>query len=260
MYQYVLFALSPFMLNEQLKNMMMVKDEVIVKPSTTVSIIMCSYNEEKYIDKSLHSIITQDVYLLYKELFELIVIDGNSTDKTIEIARQYTNNIILQEKKGKLNARNIGTKKAMGNIIVSVDADREYIQGWLNSLLKPFNEPNIVAVNGSDIYSGEFPLHELGNYIELNVVHPHRLDGGNSAYYKNLFFNIGGFNEGINQQDVYQMIEEEEIGFGRKISKYGKIKYILNANSLHMGTNKFICRQQTETESCKIQKFGIDRF
>ena len=88
--------------------------------STLVSIIIPCYNEEKYIGECLQSIIDQSYPA---ELIEVIVIDGNSSDKSVSIVQQYSKNL---SKISQLNnpqkitpiSLNIGVKAASGEIIV----------------------------------------------------------------------------------------------------------------------------------------------
>jgi len=62
------------------------------KKNPLVSVILLVRNEEKFIEKCLNSIVNQTIP---KNLIEVLVIDGNSTDSTPEIVRLYSKNINL---------------------------------------------------------------------------------------------------------------------------------------------------------------------
>lgn len=89
-----------------------------------VSVIMPSYNAEKYIKEAIESVIAQT----YKN-WELFVIDDGSTDRTAEIARSYAekdSRIILHRNShnmGTAKTRNTGIKLANGEWIATLDSD-----------------------------------------------------------------------------------------------------------------------------------------
>jgi len=109
-----------------------------------VSIIIPTLNEEELIADCLQSLRNQS----FKD-FEIIVIDGGSTDRTVEIAKEYTDKVILAPDSKIGEARLIGVKEASGNIIVSTDADTVHPPFWLQNLVRHFNDPEVVAVGGA---------------------------------------------------------------------------------------------------------------
>lgn len=263
MYQLILAGAGILGLNELVRYSMLQEDTDIQKPVEFVSIIMPAYNEEQYIGLALESIYNQEIIKQYPELFEVIVVDNNSTDNTNEIARRYTSNVIYEPRPGKLTARNTGISNSTGNIIVAVDSDRIYNNGWLNSLLKPFNDSSVVGVSGSntDYDKGNpFMIMEPLAYYTMEMTYRNRMDGGNSSFIKKYFTK---FNENINQFSFEEIINEEEIGLGEKLSQYGKIIYQINATSQHIGNDKTICRfnkTDTKDKECEVLGIGSQRF
>lgn len=85
---------------------------------TPVSACVITYNEELHIDKCLSSIVN-----IFKEI---IVVDSYSTDRTIEIAKKYTNKIYQREFDNFANQRNFALSKATQKYIFKIDAD-EYL-------------------------------------------------------------------------------------------------------------------------------------
>lgn len=244
-----------------------------IEPIDTVSIIVPSFNEEKFIKKCLSSIRGQSIIQEYPELFELILVDSVSTDNTVNIAEPYVDKIIKVPIRGKLTARNLAIDQAKGNIIVSVDSDTYYPPFWLNTLLKPFNDiysPNydnsIVGIIGST-YDPNIPgipttIYNIAHVYSRILAHPSQMVGRNSAFWKHSFYLSGRFDDiNIDQLDVKAMIEGEERDLGRRLSKLGKVVFKLNANCIHLGGQKIGCRLGTENkEVCDTYGFKIKRF
>jgi len=242
------------------------------KPIDTVSIIVSSFNEERFIKKSLSSIRGQSILHEYPEMFEIILVDSGSTDNTVPIAESYIDRLITTKIRGKLTARNLATTHSRGNIIVSVDSDSYYPPFWLNTLLEPFNNilntnynPSISGVVGST-YDANIPgvpiiARNFAEIVDRKIIHPLQMVGRNSAYWKHQFYNSGLFNESINQMNVKAMVKEEEQDFGTRLSKLGKVIFKLNANCIHYGGMKIGCRLGTsDKEYCKSTGISIERF
>jgi len=85
----------------------------------SVSVVVPAMNEGKTIAEVLRGIAAQ------KEVNEIIVVDGHSTDNTLEIARQTIPSVktIIQSGKGKGDALKAGFQAASGDIVVAIDAD-----------------------------------------------------------------------------------------------------------------------------------------
>jgi len=254
-----------------IENKMRNYDTEVYAPVETVSIIIPTLNEEQFIEKMLDSIMNQSIIRMYPNMFEFVLVDSGSEDNTVPMAENFLDNIIRVPIRGKLTARNIATNEALGNIIVSVDADCIYPYDWLNTLLKPFNDydnpeyTNVVGVNGSTLdYSIEqIPGHinTLSFYFQQMIIKRNRMYGRNSAYYKNAFYQSGMFDETINQFNVSNMVKEEEVGFGNRLAKLGKIVYKINATCIHLGGHKTDCRLgNNKSDACIDYKIGIERF
>lgn len=89
------------------------------KKSTLVSVIITTKNEEDVIDDILGSIKKQSF-----ENFEIIVVDNNSTDKTVEIAKRYTK-LVFNKGPERSAQRNFGVEKAKGEYVLILDADMQ---------------------------------------------------------------------------------------------------------------------------------------
>lgn len=108
-----------------------------------VSVIIPARNEEKMIEQCLKSVRE----LKYPEdRFEVIVVDNGSTDRTTEIAREYGASVIVQSEGTISMLRNLGVKKAKGDIIAFIDADCIADNLWLSKVPEYFKNDEIGAV------------------------------------------------------------------------------------------------------------------
>lgn len=106
-----------------------------------LSIILPTYNNEKTFYECLKSLTEQD---FPKKEYEILVLDGGSTDKTLEIARRFPVKIIKNPKKSEEPARILGISLAKGEILAFIDADN-VVPGkdWISKMLKPFQDKEI---------------------------------------------------------------------------------------------------------------------
>lgn len=102
-----------------------------------VSIIIATFNSEPYLQQAIESVFQQD----YEEI-ELIVIDGGSKDKTVEIIRKYENKIafwISEADKGIYDAWNKGLSYAKGEWIGFLGSDDMYLPGAIKAYVSVIN-------------------------------------------------------------------------------------------------------------------------
>jgi len=92
-----------------------------------ISVIIIAKNEEDRIKTCLESVQWAD---------EIIVTDNGSTDKTLEIAKKYTDKIVEFKEQDFATLRNLAAEKAMGDWILYVDADERVSTDLKNEILK----------------------------------------------------------------------------------------------------------------------------
>lgn len=196
------------------------------KNNLSVSIVIPAYNEEKTLPRTLDSLRKQR----FKDNFEVIVVDNNSTDQTAQIAYTYRDNlnikVIREEKKGRSPARRAGFAQAKGELILSTDADTIVPDNWVEMIGAYFTDEDIIAVTGrSKILDCSLRVNLLFNYLQPIFMHAYRivfghywLSGFNFAIRKDAYIKAGGFNPNLNSQ------EDTELAF--RVSKLGKIKFI----------------------------------
>ncbi len=124
-----------------------------MKPS--ISIITPSFNQGRYIERTILSVLNQG----YENL-EYIVIDGGSTDNTIDILKKYNDQInfwVSEKDRGQSHALNKGLAKASGDIIAWINSDDWYDQDVFNAVAGHFETTgaDVVAGNCTMVYEDD---------------------------------------------------------------------------------------------------------
>lgn len=133
-----------------------------MKPQPKISIITPSYNQGRYIEETIESVLAQD----YPDI-EYIVVDGGSTDETIDILKKYDAKLrwISEKDNGQSDAIIKGFKMAKGEIIAWLCSDDIYLPGAVTRIVEFFKSNGDVGlVYGKSHYideegkvTGEYP-------------------------------------------------------------------------------------------------------
>lgn len=100
-----------------------------------ISVVIPVYNEEKLIKNCLDSLVIQT-----EKPDEIIIVDNNCTDNTIELVKKYKDiKIIREAEQGMIPARNAGFNKAENEIIAKCDADTILPIDWIKNIKSDFN-------------------------------------------------------------------------------------------------------------------------
>ena len=119
-----------------------------------VSVVIPAYNEEKHIAEALKHFLAQE-----EKADEIIVVDNNSTDKTIEIAKKYGAHVVEEKNQGMIPARNRGFNAARYEIIARTDADTHVPKDWIKRIKENFTKnKNLVGLSGTTHFY-DFPIH-----------------------------------------------------------------------------------------------------
>lgn len=189
---------------------------------TKISIIIPSYNKEKYIKRTLDSVFSQSF-----SNFELIIIDC-STDKSPEIIKEYSDRrlkYIRCEKNSAAKSRNLGVSYAKSDLIAFLDADDEWTETHLEQLYHLYtgfpdaglySTPYVkIRHNGSPmvmVFAG-IPKPPWEGYIPRYFWSCSKGDvpvnSSSCAIRKEIFREMGGFREGLiygEDQDLWGRI------------------------------------------------------
>jgi glycosyltransferase involved in cell wall biosynthesis len=111
---------------------------------------MPSFNQGRYIEEAICSVLNQNY-----PAFELIVIDGGSSDNTVAILERYSSRIahwVSEPDRGQTHAVNKGLKCASGEIIGWLNSDDKYVSGTFRKVAVAFgNHPEAILVHGNRI-------------------------------------------------------------------------------------------------------------
>jgi glycosyltransferase involved in cell wall biosynthesis len=166
------------------------------------SFIIPTLNEEHNLDICLNSLLKQTL-----DNFEVIIVDGGSIDKTLEIAEKYGFDVIEVKKKRPhdvSNAKNEGVRASSGDYIFFLDADMALNPNGLEVLEKSFDFGDIIGValkvlpyNGNGI---ENFMYEVNNIL-AKISHHLRFYQFSyfscHCYEKEAFMKVGGFREDL---------------------------------------------------------------
>lgn len=183
------------------------------------SVVVPTYNEEKYIKNLLESVKRQTV-----EPIEVILVDA-SDDKTREIAAKYGAKVVNQDVRRVSWARMRGFHEAKGDIIISSDADTILADDYVEQVTSAFSKPDKVAIFGP-VYLHDGPLifkffsrTLFSIFLRFSVlIRRPNLNGMNFACTKDAYTKSGGFDP--------EMVTAEDVYLGAKLLKIGKIKYV----------------------------------
>ena len=129
---------------------------------------MPTLNEEKGVGKTIDSIQT-DIFKKQKWDLEILIVDGDSKDKTQEIAQAKGATIILEKRKGYGRAYKTGLLEATGDVIVTGDADATYPFEKIHDYIKLLFDENLDFITTDRFASlkpGSMSLtHHFGNLV-----------------------------------------------------------------------------------------------
>lgn len=127
-----------------------------------ISIITPSFNQGKYIDQCIKSVLNQG----YPD-FEHIIVDGGSTDNTLDILKSYKHLIWISEKdKGLSDALNKALKMVRGDIVGWLNTDDFYCSGTFIKVINQFKKQDVFWIVGYQKL-----LFESVNHISLGKIH-----------------------------------------------------------------------------------------
>lgn len=135
-----------------------------------VSVVVVAKNEERNIASCIESLLAQDYP---QENYEVIVVDGGSTDRTQDIVRSYPVKLIVADRGVIGYQRNIGTGSAKGKYVAFTDADCVADKRWLSKLVQALaNSPDdVVAVGGPNlVFSNDPDFSRVIGYMQETLL------------------------------------------------------------------------------------------
>lgn len=97
-----------------------------------ISVVVPFYNAEQFLSECVDGLLSQS---LSRDKYEIILVDNNSTDASVQIASGYSGVTLLQQPtSGSYAARNMGIRQARGEIIATIDPDCRPDPDWLEQI------------------------------------------------------------------------------------------------------------------------------
>ncbi|TDQ50310.1 glycosyltransferase [Actinorugispora endophytica] len=124
-----------------------------------ISVVIPAFNEEAVIGRCLEALLNQT-----SPADEILVVDNNSTDRTLEIAERYRRRgvrVVRETRQGLVPARNRGFDEATGDVLGRIDADTVVEPDWVLRLRSAFADPTVSAVTGPSWFY-DAPLRRTG--------------------------------------------------------------------------------------------------
>ncbi len=217
-----------------------------------ISVVILTYNSEKYIGKLLKSLISKYKDQIRDEKLEIIVADNNSSDDTIKIASKVKEVTMVQNggNFGFAKGINLGAPHAKGEFLFFINPDSVLLKGDIFSLKEKFMDNKVAIVGGKilkpsggqELSCGKF--YNLFNVFLLSVGleeklgvrfspkkerHVDFVSGGFMMVRKNLWRQMGGFDE-----NFFMYIEDMELCFRARKKKL-KVLFSNSATIQHVG-------------------------
>lgn len=202
--------------------------------SDKISVIVPVMNEEEKIGQCLEAVFSQSL-----KPHEVIVVDGHSTDRTVEMAREFPVKIFYEDYHTRAGACQIGVENAEGEFVAFTDADCVPEKNWLEDVVKEF-DGGIVGVGcgiknigeglwekSINLISGTFlgSANSVQGRFFKDKRYVNSISGCNSMYHKEDILKVGGFDAGLSTA--------EDTELSRKMLRIGKLLYTPDAVILH---------------------------
>ncbi len=189
------------------------------------SVIIPVLNEEKFLPQLLSCLVKQT----FRD-FEVIVVDGGSTDKTVEHAKKFTPSLpnLQVHISHKANAgfqRNVGASQGRGKYLVFFDADVGFSRKYLEQIAHAIKKNNFIFVTTWVRVDSKDSKEKLAAVLNNMVLESAKIiknpfcGGWNTIILRSAFEQVGGFNEKI--------LIGEDHDFTRRCLKAGIILTIL---------------------------------
>lgn len=178
-----------------------------------VSILIANFNRENFLDRVIRS--CQNQILLNKQL-EIILVDDNSTDNSIQVVRKYSDEIKLiplPENKGIGNASQVGLENSKGKYFVRVDSDDFISPLFLQVLTLALDQNQEYAFVYGDLIQIDEKENRLSK-IALDSTQKLYNHGAGVLFRKQVLLEVGGYDSSLRHgEDMDLFIRLEKSGY-----------------------------------------------
>ena len=242
-----------------------------------ISAVICTYNRDQFIGDALHSLSLQS---LSNDLFEIIIVNNNSTDNTENISLNFIKKhpeldckYVIEPNQGLSFARNRGIKESEYEIITYIDDDAFAKPDFLEQIFNYFNEhPNIAGIGGKVIprYEIEEPdwMNKWLYGFVTKVDHGDNIKkfignqypaGCNMTYRKDLLEKVGGFNTKLKWRadDKYINFQIKKLNDKIIYLPQARVEHQIDASRTSEENFFKLSRKFGSEESIRIKDLGL---
>lgn len=245
-----------------------------MKQKPSVSFIICTYNRASYLDDTLRSLLEFNYPGL---LYEFVIIDNNSTDRTPEVINRYREiasqkgvpfRSFKESSQGLSHARNRGIKEAEADSVVFFDDDiratKSLIPAWCSYFER---NTNALAAGGKIHVQFDAPRPDWMSYFLLPLLGHHDLGksekeyppgkypfGGNMGFKKSVFVKAGVFNTELGRKGKNLNAAEEKELFQRIRKLSASIHYLPDAFLYHRVDENRLTKEYIRKQALGIGK------
>jgi len=218
-----------------------------------ISVIICTYNRQKYIYNVLKSVAENE---LPRSEYEIVLVNNNSTDNTEQECRRFQDDYpevnfhyCVETNQGLSYARNCGIRQSAGDLLAYVDDDATVNKEYLSTYARFFaDHPDAVAAGGPilPVYETEEPSW-MTHYTRQLITGKLYLGdkerefpggafpgGGNACYRKSVFDTVGLFNVELGRKGNSLIGAEEKDLFDKMTTNGMHFYYLPNAILYHI--------------------------
>ena len=199
-----------------------------------ISIVISAYNEGNNILACVNSLKAQN---LPRDDYEIIVVDNNSTDNTLDIVKNLGIIHTVEYKKGPAAAKNAGIPLANGNIIAFIDGDCIATKDWLKNVVSGFDNSDVGCIAGCITAMEDNNISPLERFLikkghlsqKQHIEHPFLpyATTANAAYRREVLDKVGLFDEEL------LIGEDADLSWRMQLFTEFKVMYIPDAAVFH---------------------------
>lgn len=198
-----------------------------------ISVIIPTLNEERDLPRLLNDFQKQT-----KKNFEIIIVDAQSEDKTIEKALKFKDTLALTVVESDManvsHQRNLGALHAKEDYLFFIDADSQITSTCIERLIQCINDYRflifqLTLIPNSSSYSDEVLFNVINYGVELSQrINQPMSNGGSMVMHKVVFEQLNGFDEKMYLSEDHDLIKRaQNIGISAKYLKNVKLKVSL---------------------------------
>lgn len=216
--------------------------------SPLISIVTPSFNQTRYLEDTIRSVLRQD----YPNL-EYIIVDGASTDGSVDIIRKYADKLAWwasEKDNGQAEAINKGLSRARGEILAWLNSDDTYLPGAISSAVRTFEEnPDVVLVYGNMLAVDEYG--ETINVLRYNQLNLEDL----------LCFQIIGQPAVFFRREALEKVGDLDITYHFLLDHHLWLRIALQGRILHVDETWAAARYHAEAKNrARAAEFGREAF